>query len=81
MDRSGNIDAVSYEDLNAYPFELVPVKGSSVEGTEAAAGKTAVRTLYYTLDGIRVSHPEKGIYIRQTIFDDGSRKQEKVALP
>lgn len=81
VDRSGNIDAVSYEDLNAYPFELVPVKGSSIEGTEAATGKTVARTLYYTLDGIRVSRPGKGIYIRQTVFDDGSRKQEKVALP
>ncbi len=59
-----------------YPFRLT-VGGSDVE-TNPADSSRVVSTTYYTLDGLRISQPTTGIYIKHTIYTDGHTIIKKV---
>lgn len=54
----------------------------SVSGQELVpdGATTQVNETYTNLQGITVAQPKMGIYIRTTVFNDGSRKIEKVFL-
>lgn len=79
VDENGNINFAATEEPNDYPFEFIPIEGSSIPETQTG-NHTVIRKLYYTLDGIRTTNLQKGIYIRQTLFNDGTMKQEKVVI-
>lgn len=79
VDENGNINFAATEEPNDYPFEFIPIEGSSIPETQTG-NHTVIRKLYYTLDGIRTTNLQKGIYIRQTLFNDGTMKQEKIVI-
>jgi len=76
--EDGSIDFAATETPNDYPFEFIPVEGSKV--SETTGGKIVARTIYYSMDGIQLEQPRKGINIRQTTFTDGSVKQDKIII-
>lgn len=80
VDADGTINFAASTSPTDYPFELIPVSsGENIEATEANSGKaTAVR--YYTLDGILIEQPRKGINLRQTIYDNGQVKTDKIVV-
>lgn len=80
VDEDGRINFTATAQPTAYPFEFIPVEGSSIGDAEMQRGNAVART-YYTLGGIKVDRPGKGIYIRQTRYDNGTVKHEKVAFP
>lgn len=49
-----------------------------VESVEASHGEI-VETIFTGLEGVRVSRPEKGIYVMTVVYADGSRRTTKVA--
>lgn len=79
VDENGKIDLAATEEPNDYPFEFIPVDGSSIPATDTE-DRAIVRMTYYTLDGIQTTRLRKGIYIRHTLFDDGTMKKEKVII-
>lgn len=57
--------------------------GGSVPGTAGIGSVndiTVVNVEYLDLSGRRISHPEKGIYLKRSVMSDGSVKVTKVAL-
>ena len=81
VDEFGNIDFSATAEPEDYPFELIPAEngGEGIQTMEGPAG-TVVRTVYYSLDGMQVEQPGKGIYIRQTQYSNGAVKREKIAI-
>ena len=54
---------------------------SSVEGTVSDGTGTIVYSTWYTINGVRVAEPKRrGIYIRQDMMSDGTRKTVKVMI-
>lgn len=54
---------------------------SSVEGTVSDGTATIVYSTWYTINGVRVAEPKRrGIYIRQDMMSDGTRKTVKVMI-
>lgn len=41
-------------------------------------GKTIVKQIYYTTDGVQIERPEQGIHLVVTIYDDGTVQTSKV---
>lgn len=78
VNANGDIDFEATEEPNDFPFEFIPVEGSKV--SETTGGKIVARTIYYSMDGIQLEQPRKGINIRQTTFTDGSVKQDKIII-
>lgn len=50
-------------------------------GVETLMSANMVKTEYYTLQGIRVEHPSKGIYVKKTFYSDGKVKTDKLLMP
>lgn len=69
------------EGPHSYPFELIPVEedpnsiGNLSEGAEEI-----VHTAYYSVNGMLLNQPQKGINIRQTTYRNGQIKREKVLI-
>ena len=54
---------------------------SSVEETVADGKATVVSSAWYTINGVRVAEPkQRGIYIRQDMMSDGTKKTVKVLV-
>ncbi|MCD8318347.1 MAG: hypothetical protein LUC45_05710, partial [Paraprevotella sp.] len=54
---------------------------SSVDGVDAKGTATVVKSVWYTINGMRVDEPKQsGIYIRQDVMSDGTRKAVKVVV-
>lgn len=54
---------------------------SAIDGVTAEGKAKIVSSAWYTLDGVRVKEPrQRGIYIRQDLMDDGTRKAIKVMV-
>ena len=70
--KAGNADAISPVD-EYYP-ECVRMSGVD---TVTDAG-TVVAVEYYSLDGMRLAEPAKGISIRRLIFSNGTYETDKV---
>ena len=79
VEADGTIDFAGTEDPNDFPFELIPVEGSGISDT-GTNGATVTEQVYYTLDGIRLDRPRKGIIIRQTTYDNGQVRRDKVMI-
>lgn len=67
------------DDGNTYASDLVTynINGSVAE---AAGDKEAVRTEYTTLSGVTTASPDKGFYIKKTLYSDGTSSVEKVII-
>lgn len=59
-----------------YKFTVTGISG--VDGNTYS--KTCISKTYYTIDGIIVPNPVPGIYIVKSIYDDGSKKVEKLVV-
>ena len=79
VEADGTIDFAGTEDPNDFPFELIPVEGSGISDT-GTNGATVTEQVYYTLDGIRLDRPRKGVNIRQTTYDNGQVRRDKVMI-
>ena len=80
VNPDGSIDFDGTEAPNDFPLELIPVEdGSNIMGHETAPRHIAA-IKYYTIDGLLTNQPREGLYIKQTIFEDGSKTQEKVLI-
>lgn len=55
-------------------------KGKSGVETVTDSDASAVRTEYYTLDGIRVDNMKNGIYVKRTTMSDGTIRTSKVVV-
>ena len=54
---------------------------SAIDETKATGQAKVVTSAWYTLNGLRVAEPkQRGIYIRQDLMDDGTRKSVKVMI-
>ena len=54
---------------------------SAIDGVTAEGKAKIASSAWYTLDGVRVKEPrQRGIYIRQDLMDDGTRKAIKVMV-
>ena len=54
---------------------------SAIDETKATGQAKVVTSVWYTLNGLRVAEPkQRGIYIRQDLMDDGTRKSVKVMI-
>ena len=54
---------------------------SSIGETKTEGTAKVVSSAWYTLNGVRVAEPkQRGIYIRQDLMDDGTRKSVKVMI-
>ena len=54
---------------------------SAIDETKATGQAKVISSAWYTLNGLRVAEPkQRGIYIRQDLMDDGTRKSVKVMI-
>lgn len=79
---SALIDGKSGEVVNCnkspYLGSYFDNKGSGLEEVSAASIR---ETIYYDLNGMKVSNPSHGLYIKEDIFTDGRKKTSKIILP
>lgn len=68
-----------YKDGDAeYCSKIMYANSSSVD--EAFSDKAVVSECFTDLNGCAVQNPTAGVYIKTTVYDDGSRKVSKVLL-
>lgn len=67
------------DDGNTYASELVTFNINGGIG-DAENDKEVVRTEYTTLSGVTTANPDKGFYIRKTVYNDGTSSVEKVII-
>lgn len=68
------------EHKNILKIDEVTVMGNVADGIKSAEGCSALSTEYFTMDGIKVAKPSKGIYIVKQPLTDGSVKTFKISL-
>ena len=52
-----------------------------IDGVSADGAATVVNSAWYTINGVRVDGPkQRGIYIRQDMMSDGTKKTMKVLV-
>lgn len=68
----GNDDRVVIKKIG------LKVKKSGIES--AVADRIPVNEIFHTIDGVRISNPGNGIFIKTTTFSDGSVETEKVVI-
>ena len=72
-------DKVNTSTTPQYIFAVDNATLTKVE--QAGSGiKTVEATRYFSITGAAVSKPSKGLYIRQILFTDGTRKSDKVII-
>ncbi len=50
-------------------------------GVSSAVAEAIETETYWTLSGMKITNPQKGIFIRQTVLSDGSIRTSKIILP
>lgn len=81
-DVDGNgIIGFSEEGPHSFPFELIEVKDdpNAIDTPECTEAEI-VHTAYYSLNGMLLSRPQKGVNIRQTTYSNGQTRREKVLI-
>ena len=58
---------------------LAPAVTSGISRVDAEPQGEVVKTEYYTLSGMKVDKPQRGIYIKTMTYADGTRRSVKVA--
>ena len=71
--KAGNEDALQAVE------EYYPACVNTAIATPSAGGDIR-KVEFFSLDGTRLSSPQKGVNIRRTTFSNGQRKSEKIAL-
>jgi hypothetical protein len=76
--------ASPYDKVNTAttPQYIFAVNNATLTKIEQAGSgiKTVEATRYFSITGAAVSKPSKGLYIRQILFTDGTRKSDKVII-
>lgn len=65
--------------LEAFPFVLIPVADDPT-GVAVPRHEDQAKTTYFTLGGIPLARPERGILIRKTVTKDGEVEIKKVKI-
>lgn len=60
--------------------KLTPAQSVGVNAVKAEPEGEAVKTEYFTLSGMKISKPQRGIYIKTVTYADGTRRSVKVAV-
>jgi hypothetical protein len=47
---------------------------------QPSVNRRAVETSFFNIQGVRIAEPSKGLYLKRTVFDDGSTQTEKINL-
>ncbi|MBD5356815.1 MAG: hypothetical protein HDR88_07405 [Bacteroides sp.] len=68
------------EDGTEYPSERAVAYDNNSVNVETPITSQIRKIEFFNLQGMKVSQPENGIYIRATTYYDGSQKNEKVIL-
>lgn len=78
--KSLGVRAVYKTDAETVYSDMLYAPGyAPTEGVEGVnADKTVSSIRYYDLSGRAVTNPEPGIYVRQTVFSDGTTRTSKV---
>lgn len=71
--KAGNEDALQAVE------EYYPACVNTAIATPSAGGDIR-KVEFFSLDGTRLSSPQKGVNVRRTTFSNGQRKSEKIAL-
>lgn len=79
VDENGTI-RLQEEGPLCFPFELIEVNSGDGIDTPEGTQTEIVHTAYYSLNGMLLNRPQKGINIRQTTFRDGRTEREKVLI-
>ncbi len=79
VDENGTIRFLEEGPL-CFPFELIEVNGGDGIDTPEGTQTEIIHTAYYSLNGMLLNRPQKGINIRQTTFRDGRTEREKVLI-
>lgn len=81
VDANGNINFAASETVKDFMFELIPIDKMPNGIQEGFGNKASVlRTEYYTLNGIKLTKPQKGINIKKTIYSDGRIETSKILV-
>ena len=76
--------ASPYDKVNTSttPQYIFAVDNTTLTKVELAGSgiKTVEATRYFSITGAAVNKPSKGLYIRQILFTDGTRKSDKVII-
>lgn len=75
----GNPSGVVYSDINIYNMETGETENVSGIEELAAGSREAVDVKWFTLTGLQVDCPDKGLYVKVTLYSDGTTKSMKVA--
>lgn len=68
------------EDGTTYASDLVTESTVSTGISNTESSRKAVKTEYINMSGIRTATPDKGLYIKKTLYSDGTSKTEKVLI-
>lgn len=59
---------------------LLKLETNTGISTPDAQGADVKEVIYYNLNGLQVAHPSNGVYVKVTIFTNGTRRQERVMI-
>lgn len=68
------------DDGTTYESDLITVDLSTVGVKLNEVAKEIKEVVFYNLSGAVVAHPTNGVYVKRTIFTDGSQKTEKTVM-
>ncbi len=68
------------EDGTVYKSELVTIDLATVGVNNTEFTKDVKEVVYYNFSGSVVDHPAKGVYVKRTLYTDGSQEVEKTMV-
>lgn len=69
------------DDGNVYSSELITWETATVGINATELTKEVKEVIFYNLSGVAVAHPTNGVYIKRTVYTDGSQTTEKTVVP
>ena len=76
-DYEGEATRSAIVTLNIETWEVTVTEPGTTGMKEIENSLDVVETEYYDFNGLRVAHPEKGIYVKRSVLSDGSVKISK----
>lgn len=73
--------SITFEEKGpyGYPFELIDIDNIDRVESVGVAGDI-IRTEYYSLGGVLLQHPQKGLNIRRITYSNGTVKSDKIMI-
>lgn len=76
-DYEGEATRSAIVTLNIETWEVTVTEPGTTGMKEMENSLDVVKTEYYDFNGLRVTRPEKGIYVKRSVLSDGSVKISK----